>query len=147
MSLAGPFKARKRSNVSIPPRSGGRIQASLRDASLSSCILPALKGRPKIKTAAARRLFSKQPIMRHMVHPVAHENEIVGADGSSPVSDFRLTSAGDLPVAPTISLFSNQGYPDGFPPPYRPAPFPRFARVAPPACTEDNRLFLKVALR
>jgi hypothetical protein len=34
---------------------------------------------------------------------VAHENEIVGASGRSPVSDFRLPSAGDLPVALTTS--------------------------------------------
>jgi hypothetical protein len=46
--------------------------------------------------------------MRHMAHPVAHESEIVGASGRSPVSDFRLASAGDRPVAPTRSLFSKQ---------------------------------------
>jgi hypothetical protein len=32
----------------------------------------------------------------------------VGASGSSPVSDFRLTSAGDRPVALSIFLFSAQ---------------------------------------
>jgi fumarate reductase flavoprotein subunit len=34
----------------------------------------------------------------------------VGASGRSPVSDFRLTSAGDLPVAATILLFSKQSF-------------------------------------
>jgi hypothetical protein len=36
------------------------LRASLRDASLSSHPLPALKGRPKIKNAAMRLLFSEQ---------------------------------------------------------------------------------------
>jgi hypothetical protein len=36
--------------------------------------------------SARYRPFSEQPPM----HPVAHENEVVGASGRSPMSDFRL---------------------------------------------------------
>jgi hypothetical protein len=46
--------------------------------------------------------------MRLMAHPLTHDNEAVGASGSSPVSDFRLQSTGDLLLAPAISLFSKQ---------------------------------------
>jgi hypothetical protein len=61
-----------------------------------------------VDTYNAEPSFSEQPLMRHISHPMAHEKEIVGASGRSPVSDFRLTSAGDRQVVPTILLFSKQ---------------------------------------
>jgi hypothetical protein len=38
-----------------------------------------------IPNALGNHLFSEQPLMRYMAHPVDHENEIVGASGRSPL--------------------------------------------------------------